>query len=151
MFYLRFIVLVPFIWGALMLYQKPFENLNLKFIFSVMGISIFIAFSDVIKNFLLKQLANWSAERKEAKAWKKDLARKVAEIEAIGKANNAVTGDALERETKAIMARMEAGDKLQSKLYEQYEKLTATGDSSYEYLKKEIRNMPAMKNTNFNL
>lgn len=151
MIFLRIFILTPFFWGAYMLYNNSFDSLNLKFLFSVMAASVAVAFGDAIKNFIVSFLKSWWNNKKEHKAWEKNLARQAKEIEVLGKAQNKVKIDALEAETKALIARIKAGEQVQDQLFSKFNELTAIGDKSYDYLKKEIQNMPSMKNVNFNL
>jgi hypothetical protein len=113
--------------------------------------SFVFLFGNVIKDLIIQILKSWWSSKKEHKAWKTNLERQAIEIETLGKAKNKVNIEALELETKALIARIKAGEQVQSQLVSKFNELTSIGDNSYEYLKKEIQNMPAMKNVNFNL
>ena len=90
-------------------------------------------------------------EKTEERLFKKQLRWKVEEEEAIGKAKNKAKIELLTEQTNALIAQMKAGGQVHGQLLDNFKELTALGDSSYEYLKKEIESMPTMKNTNFNL
>jgi hypothetical protein len=151
MIVIKVIALFFLCYGLWASYRAPSDNPNLSTFYIMTVVSFMVLFGTYIKNFLIKQLSDWNTERKSHKAFIKSVAQEAHKIKVIGEANAHVKAKELEAETKALIARVKAGDELQGQLVSKFHELTAMGDSTYDYLKKEIQSMPAMKNTNFNL
>jgi uncharacterized protein YlxW (UPF0749 family) len=133
--------------GALNVYKG--EKAPIFYIFLVVG--FLLLFGGMILNAMKSKVSSSLAERADEKEFQKQLRRKAQEEEILGKARNKAHIELLESQTKALISQQKAGQDMQKELIQKYHELTGLGDSSYEYLKKEIRNMPSMKNVDFNL
>jgi hypothetical protein len=113
------------------------------------GAKLFLGGSKMVANATSNAISTRIRDAREEKEWKKNLAREIERERALGRVRNESTIQLIEANTRALIEQAKAGQEVQQELLENYHKLDALGDSSFNKLKNEIKGLKIMKGEDF--